>query len=132
MIGRNSNKDYRQQASITGGTVSGYNVNPGAIGGVSLYKTADGRRSMQHGADLYYERSPGEFYKSTGNGKLTVADYNPNPTPAPAPAPRPSGGGGGGGGGGSSSSGYGSVNPYAGSTGSPGLDSSTMALMEMV
>ena len=131
MIGRNPNKDYRQQGSITGGKVSGYEVNPGAVGGVNMYKTADGRRAMKHGADLYYERSPGQFYKSTGNGMLTVSDYNPNPTPAPAPAPRPSSGGGGGGGS-SAPSGYGSTAPSAGSTGSPGLDSSTMALMDMV
>lgn len=132
MIGRNPNKDYRQQASITGGKVNTYEVNPGPIGGVNMYKTKDGRRQFQHEASTWVEREPGKFYKSTGNGVLTVSDYNPNPTPPPAPAPRPSGGGGGGGGSSSRPSGYGSTNPYAGSTGSPGLDSSTMALMEMV
>ena len=131
MIGRNRNKDYRQQGSITGGKVSGYDVNPGAIGGVNMYKTKDGRRAMQYGADLYYERSPGEFYKNTGNGKLTVSDYNPKPAPE-APAPKPSGGGGGGGSSSSRSSGYGTTNPYAGNTGNATLDASTLALMEMV
>ena len=132
MFGRNPHKDYRQQASITGGKVNTYDVNPGPVGGVSIYKTKDGRRAFQHEASTWVERSPGEFYKSTGNGKLTVADYNPNPTPPPAPAPRPSGGGGGGGSSSSGYSGYGTTMPYAGGTGNAGLDASTMALMEMV
>ena len=131
IFGKNPNKDYRQQASITGGKINTYDVNPGAIGGVSIYKGKNGARAIQHNGDTYVERSPGEFYKSTGNGRLTIADYNPNPAPPP---PSSGGGGGGGGGGGSSSSyqGYGMLAPSYGNTGNAGLDASTMALMDMV
>lgn len=135
MFGSNKNKGYAQQGSITGGVRNTYKVNPGAIGGVNIYKTKDGTRGLYGMDDAYYEREAGsgKFYRSSGNGYVTVSDYKPNPEPEAKP--ESSGGGGGGGGGssgGSSSGGYGTTNPYAGNTGSPGLDASTQALMDMV
>lgn len=128
MIGRNPNKDYRENVQITGGRVGGYS--PASNPNYSVYKTADGRRGLQHQGMTYYDNGNGKFVSITGRDHLTYDA--PKPAPAPAPAPSPSGGGGGGGGSSSRSSGYGSTAPSAGSTGSPGLDSSTMALMDMV
>ena len=59
MFGRNRNKDYAQQGSITGGMENTYKVNPGAIGGVNIYKTKNGTRGL-HGMDGgWYEKEAG-------------------------------------------------------------------------
>ena len=139
MLGSNPNKDYAQQGSITGGMINTYKVNPGAIGGVNMYKTRNGTRALQYGADGYYEKEAGsgKFYKSSGNGWIQVADYNTKPDPEPEPEQSPSSGGGSGSGSSGGNSGdrtasYGTTNPQAGNTGSRELDATTKALMEMV
>jgi hypothetical protein len=135
MFGGNPNKKYAQQGSITGGVRNTYKVNPGPVGGVNIYKTANGTRGLYGMDDAYYEREAGsgKFYRSSGNGWVQVSDYNAKPPEEEKPSD--SGGSSGGSGSGSSgsySSGYGTTNPYAGSTGSPGLDATTLALMKMV
>lgn len=133
MFGGNPNKKYAQQGSITGGSQNGYEVHPGAIGGANIYKTKSGRRGL-HGMDgswVEKEAGSGKFYKSSGRDWVQVSDYNPNPEPAPESSGGGSGSSGGSSGG-SSSGGYGTTNPYAGNTGSPGLDASTEAMLEMV
>lgn len=135
IFGKNPNKDYRQRGTIEGGVINTYKQNPGAIGAISIRKAKSGKRAFTYNHDQYYEKEAGsgEFYKHTGNGRLTVSDYDPNPKPEPAPAPKPSGGGGGGSSrpSGSTAS-YGTTAPSYGNTGNAGLDASTMALMEMV
>ena len=129
MIGRNRNKDYKKAIQFTGGSVGGYA--PASNPNYTAYKTADGRRGIQHQGMTYYDNGNGKFVSITGRDHLT---YDVPKKEEPAPAPRPSGGGGGGGS--SSPSGgtasYGTTMPYAGGTGNTGLDASTMALMEMV
>jgi hypothetical protein len=129
MFSGNRNKGYSQQGTLTGGSINGYNVNGGAVGGVSIYKTGDGRRGL-HGQDgTWYEKEAGsgKFYKSSGRDWMQVSDYNPNPTPEPEP--ESSGGGGGSSGGSSGGGGSGYSGPsYQQNT----LDSNTQALMEMV
>lgn len=139
IFGSNPNKDYSQQGSITGGMINSYKVNPGAIGGVNMYKTKNGTRALQYGADGYYEKEAGsgKFYKSTGNGWVQVSNYNANPEPEPEPDKKPSGGSGSsgsssGGNSGDRTASYGTTNPQAGNTGSQELDATTKALMEMV
>lgn len=139
IFGSNPNKDYSQRGTIEGGYQNTYKVNPGAIGGVSIYKTKNGTRGL-HGMDgTYYEKEAGsgKFYKSSGRDWVQVSDYNPNPTPEPEPKPdrKPSSGGGGGSSGGNSgdrTASYGTTNPQAGNTGSRELDATTKALMDMV
>jgi hypothetical protein len=134
MFGTNKNKGYAQQGSITGGYENTYKVNPGAIGGVNIYKTKNGTRGL-HGMDgTYYEKEAGsgKFYKSSGRDWVQVEDYNSKPPEEEAKQESSGGGSSGGGSSGSSSGGYGTTNPYAGNTGSPGLDASTEAMLEMV
>ena len=139
IFGSNKHKGFSQRGTVTGGSTTGSGaIGHGAEGGANIYKTKDGRRQVTVGGNTFRENESGSglFLKTTGGTSaenyVRISDYNPNPTPAPAaPAPRPSGGGGGGGSS-SRSPGYGTTNPYAGNTGSPGLDASTMALMEMV
>lgn len=128
MLGRNSNKDYKKNIQFTGGSLNGYS--PSSNPNLSAYKTADGRRGVQHQGEIYYDDGNGKFKSVHGPNYLS---YD---MPKEEPKQESSGGGGssGGssGGGSSRSSGYGSTNPYAGSTGSPQLDSSTQAMLDMV
>ncbi len=133
MFGGNPNKKYAQQGSITGGYQNTYKVNPGPVGGVNIYKTKSGRRGL-HGMDgswVEKEAGSGKFYKGSGRDWVQVEDYNANP-PKEEESSSSGGGSSGGGSSGGSSSGYGSTNPYAGNTGSPQLDASTEAMLEMV
>ena len=139
MFGRNPNKDYSQQGSITGGMINSYKVNPGAIGGVNMYKTKNGTRALRYGPDGYHEKEAGsgKFYKDSGNGWVQVSNYNTKPDPEPEPEQSPSSGGGSGSGSSGGNSGdrtasYGTTNPQPGNTGSRELDATTKALMEMV
>lgn len=145
IFGSNPNKGYSQQASVTGGRINTYNVNPGAIGGVNIYKTKDGRRHVDYGSESYREDKPGSglFIKTTNgtkyNNYITVKDYKAPEEKKKDPPPKKSPGGGGGGGGGGKppsdvdkTPDYGTTNPQPGATGSKELDQTTAALLKMI
>ena len=81
-LGRNPNKDYREQVQITGGRVGGYS--PASNPNYTVYKTADGRRGLQHQGMTYYDNGNGKFVSITGRDHLT---YETPKKEEPAPAP---------------------------------------------
>jgi len=136
IFGSNPNKGYKARATMEGGTRGGNRVAPGAIGGVNMYMTKDGRRAFQHGGVGYVELKPGGGrFKSTvgrsGGGFVNISEYTHKEEEKPAAPAGESGGGSHSGGGSSSSSSRPSYAPApGGSTSSTSVNAEITATQQ--